>query len=266
MTQRASLHEAVLDKLGAALAAGRIAPGTVLRTDRVEAEHGVSRSVVREALRVLESMQMVAIRRRIGVTVRPATHWNALDPRIIRWRLAGPQRHDQLRTLSELRTGIEPVAAALAARHATPEQCGALTGAVIGMSVTAKRGDLEAYLAHDSTFHRTLLAASGNELFGALADVVVELLAGRTHHHLMPAAPEPVAIRLHAAVAEAVQAGDAAAAEDAMRAIAREAMEALAEAEAGETRPESGSARTKAGRPVVKSAARRSRRARGATG
>lgn len=264
MTQRESLHEALLDQLGTALASGRIAAGAVLRTDRIEAEHGVSRSVVREALRVLESMQMVAIQRRIGVTVRPEADWNALDPRIIHWRLAGPQRHDQLRTLSELRSGIEPVAAALAARHATPEQCGALTGAVIGMSVTAKRGDLEAYLAHDSTFHRTLLTASGNEMFGALADVVVELLVGRTHHHLMPATPEPVAIRLHAAVAEAVQAGDPAAAEDGMRAIAREAMDALAaqaQSDLGSAPP---TARATPAR--VKSGARPSRRARGATG
>lgn len=199
-----------------------------MRTEQVEAEYRVSRSVIREALRVLESMQMVGIRRRVGVTVRSRAGWNAFDPRIIRWRLAGTERHEELRALSELRSGIEPVAAGLAALRATPEQCGALTGAVIGMSVTARSGDLEAYLEHDSAFHRALLEASGNEMFHSLADVVVELLAGRTHHHLMPETPEPAAIRLHAAVAEAVQVGDRRAAEDAMSGIVVEATDALA--------------------------------------
>jgi DNA-binding FadR family transcriptional regulator len=223
-----SLHEAVLDRLGGAVVRGEIPAASVLRIDQIEADYRVSRTVIREVLRVLESMGLVAIRRRVGVTVRPRTGWNPFDPRIIRWRLAGSERHDQLRALGELRSGIEPTAARLAALRATPEQCGALTGAVIGMSVTAKRGDLAAYLDHDSVFHRTLLAASGNEMFSGLADVVVELLAGRTHHHLMPSTPNAAAIRLHADVAEAVQSGDPDTAEDAMRAIVREATAALA--------------------------------------
>ena len=74
----------------------------------------------------------------------------------------------------------------------------------------AKAGDLEAYLVADMVFHRTLLEASGNEMLAALATVVAEVLAGRTHHDLMPAQPNPEAIRLHGEVARAVQAGDAA--------------------------------------------------------
>jgi DNA-binding FadR family transcriptional regulator len=93
--------------------------------------------------------------------------------------------------------------------------------------VHGKSGDLEAYLAADTVFHRTLLAASGNEMLQALGGVVAEVLAGRTHHHLMPARPNPVAIRLHADVAQAVQAGDADAAEQAMREIIREAAQAM---------------------------------------
>lgn len=223
----ASLHEAVLDRLGAAVVTGEIAEGAVLRIEHAEAEYGVSRTVIREVIRVLEAMRVVTIRRRVGVTVRPRAEWNLFDPRIIRWRLAGHERHDQLRSLAELRSGVEPVAAGLAARHATGAQCGALTAAVIGMSVTARTGDLETYLRHDIDFHRTLLAASGNEMFLGLADAVAELLAGRTHHNLMPATPDPVAVRLHAEVAEAVQAGDPEAAERAMRGIVHEAMDAV---------------------------------------
>ena len=221
------LHLSVLDRLGARIVAGELPAGHVLTLDRIDREYAVSRSVSRETIRVLESMGLVESRRRVGVTVLARTHWNVFDPRVIRWRLAGEDRANQLLSLSELRIGIEPSAAALAARRATPEQCGEMTGAVMQMSVHGKSGDLEAYLAADTVFHRTLLAASGNEMLQALGGVVAEVLAGRTHHHLMPARPNPVAIRLHADVAQAVQAGDADAAEQAMREIIREAAQAM---------------------------------------
>ena len=91
------------------------------------------------------------------------------------------------------------------------------------MSVQAKAGDLEAYLEADVAFHRTLLQASGNEMLAALTTVVAEVLAGRTHHDLMPAGPNPVAIRLHGDVAARCRRGDADAAASAMRAIIDEA-------------------------------------------
>ena len=221
------LHERVLSRLGPAIVAGEPAPGEVLRLEQLEARYGVSRTVVREVVKVLESMHVVTSRRRVGVTVRPREEWNLFDPRMIRWRLAGADRMGQLSSLSQLRSAVEPVAAALAARQATPEHCGRLTSAVIGMSVSARKGDLEEYLRHDIAFHQAVLEGSGNEMFAGLTQVVSEVLSGRTHHHLMPAHPEPEAIRLHAEVADAIQAGDAARAETAMRGIVQEAIEAM---------------------------------------
>lgn len=220
-------HTDVLERLGPELLWGELSGVRDLRLDVIEQRYGVSRTVAREVVRVLEAMGVVTSRRRVGLTVRPREEWNVLDPRLIRWRLAGPERAAQLRSLSQLRVGVEPVAAALAARHASPGQCGDLTAAVIGMSVTGQTGDLDAYLAHDIRFHRILLEASGNEMFAGLTQVVAEVLAGRTHHHLMPSRPEPAAIRLHGDVAEAVASGDAARAENGMRAILAEAMEAM---------------------------------------
>ncbi|WP_344980282.1 FadR/GntR family transcriptional regulator [Streptosporangium fragile] len=220
------LHRSVLDELGSLIVSGALAAGQVLKIEELELRFGVSRSVIRETIRVLESMGLLSSRRRVGVIVAARAEWNLFDPRVIRWRLAGDDRDGQLRSLGELRRGVEPVAAALAARHATPEQCGALTGAVMQMAVHGRSGDLRAYLAADILFHRTLLEASGNEMLGALTEVVAEVLTGRTHHHLMPAHPEPAAIRWHAEVAQAVQAGDAAAAEHAMRLIVDEAVQA----------------------------------------
>lgn len=221
------LHADLLDRLGRLLAGGEVPPGTVLRAEELAARYGVSRTVVREAVRVLESMGMVRSRRRIGTVVVEPARWNVFDPMVIRWRLAGPGRDDQLRSLSELRAGFEPVAAGHAARRATPAQCGALTGAVVDMAVHGRSGDLAAYLAADVVFHRTLLEATGNEMLAALADVVAEVLAGRTHHGLMPATPNPDAIRLHADVAQAVQSGDADGARRAMQAIVAEAADAM---------------------------------------
>ncbi|HWE88790.1 MAG TPA: FadR/GntR family transcriptional regulator [Pseudonocardiaceae bacterium] len=221
------LHTGVLDQLGALITSAALAEGDVLKIEQLETRFGVSRSVVREAIRVLESMGLVRSRRRVGVTVAPHGEWNVFDPRIIRWRLDGAGREVQLQSLSELRRGVEPVAASLAAQRATPEQCGVMTGAVMDMAVHGKSGDLTAYLDADVRFHRALLAASGNEMLAALTDVVAEVLAGRTHHDLMPARPNPAAIRLHADVAQAVQSGDPTAAETAMRDIIDEAAQAM---------------------------------------
>ena len=187
----------------------------------------MSRSVAREAIRVLESMGMVASRRRVGITVQPRTGWNVFDPRLIRWRLDAGDRAELLGSLSELRRGFEPVAAALAAQRADQEQCRVLASAVSDMVTHGRAGELEAYLDADKLFHHTLLEASGNEMFRALDDVVAEVLAGRTHHGLMPDRPNPDAIALHDDVARAVRNSDPVAAENAMRAIISEVATAV---------------------------------------
>jgi len=219
-----ALHDNVLSALGTAIVSGELPPGQVINLDGVSTTHGVSRSVAREAIRVLESMGMVASRRRVGITIQPQERWNVFDPRVIRWRLASSDRAKQLVSLSELRRGFEPAAAALAALRANPHQCRIMAAAVSDMVMHGRSGDLESYLLADKIFHQTLLEASGNEMFRALNGVVAEVLTGRTHHGMMPATPNPMAIEVHDQVARAIRMRDETAAERAMRAIIDEAM------------------------------------------
>lgn len=226
-TQRQGLHAKVLASLGPAITGGEYPPGSVLRTDELEAQFEVSRTVMREAIRVLESMHLVESRRRVGVTVRPTAEWNVFDPQVITWRLAGAGRSRQLHSLTMLRSAIEPVAARLAAEKATAQQCAELTEHALGMVATSRGQQLDKYLVHDIAFHRVVLRASGNEMFARLGDVVAAVLTGRTEHEVMFTDPDPPAVTLHVQVAEAVRERNAARAEELTRQITVGAMAEL---------------------------------------
>jgi DNA-binding FadR family transcriptional regulator len=217
----------LLEELGPAIAAGELPAGTVLRIEELESRFGVSRTVVRETVRILESMRLVSSKRRVGITVQPKGAWDVFDPLVIRWRLAGADRAAQLRSLGSLRVAVEPAAAGLAAVHATPAQCRELAALAAELTTTARAADLTAFLQHDMAFHALVLRASGNEMFAHLGDTVGAVLTGRTEHKLMPHQPREYAVRLHREVADAVCAGTPEAAERAMRTIVTGALEEM---------------------------------------
>lgn len=221
------LHTTVLDALGRRITSGDVPVGTPLTLESIGTEFGVSRTVAREVMRLLEGLGLVRSKRRVGLVVLGIEEWNVLDPRVIRWRLEGPGRDPRLRTLTELRHAVEPLAAAGAAVHATDDERAELVAAATRMRMLGEAGDLEEFLALDVRFHELLLRASGNEMFGALAGVVAAVLSGRTHLGLMPASPVPEALDQHEAVARAVADSDARAAEAAMAAIVGEVRAAL---------------------------------------
>jgi len=223
------MHARLLDQLGAAIASGRIAPGTVLRLEEVQERYGASRTVAREVVRSLEVMRLTASKRRVGVTVRDPAEWNHYDPQLIRWQLDGEHRETALRTLMELRWAVEPSAARFAALRATPEERGRLSALATRLRTTAKARDLSTFLGHDIAFHHVVLAASRNPMFCQLSDVVAEVLTGRTSHGLMPPEPQPEAVALHVRVAAAIADGDADRAEGAMRDIMVQARDEVAE-------------------------------------
>lgn len=221
------LHARILDLLGLAICAGELASGSVFRTEELEERYGVSRSVVREAIRVLASMGMVASRRRVGVQVLPASEWNLYDPQVIRWRLASPARIAQLRSLTELRTAIEPEAARLAAVRAPLAGASELMGLAGKLWAAGQSDDAESFLVLDIEFHRLVLSISGNEMFAKLNTLVAEVLTGRTHYGLMPRHPHNEALQLHVDVASAIQRGNADDAHEAMLRIMQRAFDEM---------------------------------------
>ncbi|SCF13800.1 DNA-binding transcriptional regulator, FadR family [Micromonospora viridifaciens] len=223
----AGLHARVLEHLGTAICGGEFAPGAVLNIDELVDRYEVSRSVVREVLRVLASIGFIETRRRVGVTIRPAHDWNVFDPQVIRWRLASESRITQLRSITELRTAIEPHAALLAASRAGHEEASDLVGLAAKMWAAGKAGDEERFLRLDIEFHRRVLLASGNEMFVRLQDLVAEVLTGRHKHHLMPHHPHEQALQLHAEVAQAIQRHDGERARKAMVQLMEQAFDEM---------------------------------------
>jgi DNA-binding FadR family transcriptional regulator len=223
------LHSTVLEVIGSEITAGALPEGSVLTLEQIQQRFAVSRTVARETMRMLEHLGLVTSRRRVGLVVRPAADWMVFDPRVIRWRLAGPGRLAQLRSLTELRAAVEPVAAAAAARHADPGEVDRLLALVARMRELGEAGRLDEFVVCDIEYHALLLRAGRNEMFAALPDVVAEVLAGRTRHGLMPDRPRPEALDAHDAVADAIRARDPEAAERAMTVITTEIRAALSD-------------------------------------
>lgn len=221
------LHDSLVDALGRAIVHGVHAPGTRMLTVDVAEQRGVSRSAAREAVRVLESLGLVRVRRKAGLEVRSRDDWNLYAPEVIVWRLDGPGRDEQLREIGELRSAIEPLAARLAATTASAQQRVDLVSLVVAMGEEEGRADRERYLDADVRFHRTLLHASGNAMLATLGGAVEALLRGRTAHDLMPQVAARDAVRWHHEVAFAIVGRDGDAAATAMRDIVAEADEAM---------------------------------------
>ncbi len=208
-------HGSVLDALGLRIASGALAPGAVRTLADLEAEYGVSRTVVREAVRVLEAMGMLASRRRVGLTVTPVSSWSALDTRLIGWQLASPERDHQIVVVNELRSAVEPIAARLAAERGSPAQREELMALAERLESLghAGRGDSAEYLEVDIAFHDLILDMSGNLMLAANKPAIAAVIAGRSEMGLTPALPYDRALHNHIETARAISRADPDAAE-----------------------------------------------------
>lgn len=229
---RQTLQADILDSIGPRIVESGYTAGQVLRTEDWETEFSVSRTVLREALKVLESMRLIEMRRKVGVTVRPDTEWNVFDPRLIRWRLASSDRERQIHSLTELRLSVEPVAARNAASRASEVDRVALLYHASQLEEAGVTRDLHRLQEHDIAFHRLLLSASGNELFSALSSIVAEVLpvTGHLVHDVLPEHQTSPHQHLHSVVARAILDSDAVGSEAAMRELLLEVDQQMREA------------------------------------
>ena len=195
---------------------GTMQPGDILSLAGLQERFSISRTVARDVMRLLETVGFLSSSRRVGLVVQPASRWHVLDPLVIEWRLAGEGREAQLRSLTELRAAVEPLAAAAAARNASLDQRARLQQLAATLRLTGDSGDQVAFLEADVEFHSLLLTASANELFASLSPAFAATLTGRVTYGLMPTHPLPDALAAHSAVASAVAGGFSTDAFDAM--------------------------------------------------
>lgn len=170
-----NLHGHVVQQLGQRIVSGALKQGEVLPPEAVMAEEmEVSRTSLREAMKVLSAKGLVEARPKVGTRVRDARFWNQLDADILAWRCTSMPTADFVQKLSEMREIIEPAAAASAARHRTLTQLKRMQVAFDAMEAAP---DPEAWTSADIDFHEAILAATGNELLVSLFSVIETALS-----------------------------------------------------------------------------------------
>lgn len=210
-----SMHAAAVEQIGSWILQGRLLPGEALpNADGSKDTLGISRSVLREAIKVLAGKGLVESRPKTGTRVRPRSEWNFLDPDVLSWRYSGAVNHEDVKALFELRRAIEPMSAALAAQRATPGQLAELNNALAEMEAFGDDG--ERFAEPDLIFHQTILRMTGNELIGSLAALIqTALVMSFRLSNDNPTGQRP-SLPLHREVAERIAAGDGQGAQQAL--------------------------------------------------
>ncbi|MEU8526069.1 MULTISPECIES: FadR/GntR family transcriptional regulator [Streptomyces] len=211
------LHGQLVQQLGQMIVSGDLGADRPLVPEEIGQRFEVSRTVVRESLRVLEAKGLVSARPNVGTRVRPVSDWNLLDPDIIEWRAFGPQRDDQRRELNELRWTIEPLAARLAAGHGREDIQQRLSDMVEIMGHAFAQGDGLTFSRADAEFHSLLVQLAGNRMLEHLSGIVGAALQVSGAPATGCERPGESCLTHHARIVDCLAAGDAQGAEAAMR-------------------------------------------------
>ncbi|MEJ5977383.1 FadR/GntR family transcriptional regulator [Novosphingobium sp. PS1R-30] len=218
------LHGAIAHKLGTAILSGQYAPGDVLSGEVAFAEElKVSRSAYREAIQVLTAKGLVASRPKAGTRVLPRDRWNLLDPEVLAWAFAGEPDIEFVRDLFELRAIIEPAAARLAAQRRDKADLKVMKDALAGMRRHTLTTD--AGRAADRDFHNAILQATRNHALVVLSASIGAAVHWTTQFKQrsreLPRNPIPDHVRVY----DAIAAGEAEAAAEAMGVLVDLALE-----------------------------------------
>lgn len=210
------LHGRTVREIGLRIVSGKLLPGTTLDVDEFGRELDVSRTVIREALKVLSAKGLVDARPKIGTYVRRREEWNLLDPDVLRWQFEGATDAVIFDKLAEVRSIVEPAAAALAASRRTDGDLVTLSHALDDMTDRVKLEDSAGITEADLRFHRALLAAAHNEFIEQMEAIMEAGLHARdlvVHGARVDHGPS---LALHRGVVEAVRMGSVHQARDRM--------------------------------------------------
>jgi DNA-binding FadR family transcriptional regulator len=207
----------VVHAVGMEIVSGELSPGQALPRESDWGEQlGVSRTVLREATKVLISKGLVESRPRTGTRVRPAEMWNALDPDVLAWQLEVAPRERFVRDLFELRRLVEPAIAFIAAERASPRDIAELERAYGDMEAAGDDG--AKFIGPDTRFHHAILAVVDNRMVRALAGVIETALNLSLRLSIASPHGQRHSLPLHGAVLNAIRRRDG---EKARQAMAR---------------------------------------------
>jgi DNA-binding FadR family transcriptional regulator len=207
-----NVHGNTLARLGEAVVSGRYAPGQSLPPEPLLCEEfGVSRTVVREAVKSLVAKGLLSTGPKVGTRVLVSEQWNWFDPDVVAWQSRTGLTREFLRDLQELRRVVEPAAVRLAAERATAGDLAQIEAAYAGMKAAIEQGG--DYVKHDLAFHQGLLRACHNRMVVQMSKALGALL--RTSFEISTSRPDGPAqsLPLHRAVLDAVIARNPAKAE-----------------------------------------------------
>jgi DNA-binding FadR family transcriptional regulator len=224
-----NVHGNTLDHLGKAIVAGRYPPETAVPPEPLLCEElGVSRTVVREAVKSLVAKGLVSTGPKVGTRVLPAQQWNWFDPDVIVWQSQAGLTREFLGDLQDLRRIVEPAAVRMAAQRATDQDIATIEQAFAGMTKAVEQGG--DYVLHDLHFHQGLLRACHNRMLVQMSKALSALL--RTSFEISTSRKDGPrnSLPLHRAVLDAVIAREPERAERAILVLiegAREDIEAV---------------------------------------
>jgi len=204
-----TVRDTIVEEVLRDVVAGDLAPGERVTEEGLAESFGRSRGMVREALKLLEQLGVVAIGHGVGSRVRPEEDWELLDPALFDALLEAGQARRLLAECVELARAAATEAAALAAARATPEALGRIREALAALP------DARDPLRADAEVHAAIAAASENRV---LAHTLRPLRGGleRAARALDLQAEAPRVYECDAALADAIEARDADAARAAM--------------------------------------------------
>ncbi len=230
-----SLATQIVQELGRRIVSGVYGQGDLLEDEGTLAvRYQVSRTVIRDAVKILVGKGLLEVRRGIGTRVRSRSAWALLDDDVLAWHQSAPADRAFLRQLMDLRLVIEPKAARWAAERADAEGHALIREAQDRME--QEKGSIEGFVVADALFHRAVLRAAGNEFLLAMESAVFSALLISIRITNPDPRENEESIPFHRAVADAILAGDAAGAEARMERLLGDARHRLGEDDAQDTK------------------------------